>query len=138
VVLCTIYLYEIIILITIFVSHTIWTIKMDDALDQELRLKCIEFVTRQETYVTSSPILHMIHAQMLFRYIKTGTLPIISYPDANKFTDDLLQKSLDLMIEERKQCEQPNETADQNPQALNFLEALVPSFCSKLRFKKTV
>ena len=106
--------------------------------DQELRLKCVEFVTRQESYVSRSPILHMVHAQMLFNFISTGKLPIISYPNADQFADELLQKSLDLMIEERKQRDQSADPTNDNPQTLNFFESLAVSLCCKLGFKKTV
>ncbi len=103
--------------------------------DQELRFKCIEFVTRQETYISRSPILHMVHAQMLFNFIDSGKLPMVSYPDADKFADDLLQKSLDLMIEERKQSDKSPDSADENPKTLNFLESLALNFGKKLRLK---
>lgn len=106
--------------------------------DQELRLKCVEFVTRQDNYVSRSPILHMIHAQMLFNFINTGKLPVVSYPDANRFADDLLQKSLDLMIEEREQSDKSANPSNDNPKTLNFLESLIVPFARKLGFEKAV
>lgn len=104
--------------------------------DEELRLKCIDFVSRQGQFQPGHPVETMIHAQMLFQFVKSGTLPIIGLPEAQEFTDLVVKKALDLLIEKRKDSDDSADCCNKNPVQLNFLEKLASSLAENFRGKR--
>lgn len=104
--------------------------------DEELRLKCIDFVSRQDHYHPGHPVETMINAQMLFQFVKSGKLPMVGLPDAQEFTELVVEKALDLLGEKRNDGYQSASGSNQNPVQLNLLEKFAFRLALKFRGKR--
>lgn len=100
--------------------------------DEEIRLKCIDLVSRQSHYHPGHPIETMVHAQMLYRYVKTGALPMVGVPDAEEFSELVVEKAFEALIEKRKNRDNPSDSSDEDPVKLSFLNAIADNLCAKL------
>ena len=107
--------------------------------DQELRLKCLEFVLGHEGRI-DYPLYQMIQASILFRFIKEGIIPTASktYRPNDNFADQLIQKALDVLIDERAKSNQATQGGNGNADNLDIPEHLVSRFLSRFRWKKAV
>jgi hypothetical protein len=102
--------------------------------DQGLRLRCLDFVTRRSPY--TSPVYQMIEAEMLLQYLKTGKIPLKSNRNAEQFADELLSRSLDQLIEERKNSNESKDSSNPIPDDFGNLSSSIKAFVRKLGFKR--
>lgn len=107
--------------------------------DEELRLECIRFTIKNDCShgAYNFPLYQMLEAQMLYQWIRTGILPIPGKKSSATMASDLLQKALDVLIEERKQSNQAAYSSDTDPNDLDIPESFLSRFLSVLRREKT-
>lgn len=103
--------------------------------DQELRLKCLEFVTKYSSF--DFPVYQMIEAEMLFHYLKTGELPVKDHALASISASDLLKISLKQFSKEIKQGDQSADGSNDNSSKLDVPQSFIDRFLSKLRRKNS-
>lgn len=102
--------------------------------EQELRLKCLEFVTQNSSF--DFPVYQMIEAEMLFNYLKTGELPVENFELASISASDLLKASLKQLSKEIGQSDQSADGSNDNSSKLDVPQSFIDRFLSKLRRKK--
>ena len=98
--------------------------------DENLRLKCLEFVV-ESGHQYNFPVYQMIGASMLFRYIKSGTLPVID--DVN--ADDLILSAIEQLSKKREDAQQATRSGDPNADRLEVPKKPV-SFFAKVFGRK--
>ena len=111
-----------------------WSLYFIAMNDQELRLKCLEFVTKYSSF--DFPVYQMIEAEMLFNYLKTGELPVEGYTSSSISASDLLKSSLKQLFKEIEQGNQSADGSNDNSSKLDVPQSFINRFLSKLRREK--
>lgn len=101
--------------------------------DKELRLKCIEFVKTGVFF--DSTVCMMINAEMLYRYISTGELPVKGNSGAFETASNILEAALEELKKEAPDGNQPSGSSDDNSDKLPVPKSFIGSFLSGFRRK---
>lgn len=114
------------------------TISISILSDEEIRMRCLEIVVnKSSTY--DFPVYHMVEASILFRFVKEGNIPSLGkmYSRNANWSELLIEKALDLIIEERKQSNQAAYGSDTDPNDFGIPESFISRFFSGFRRKKS-
>lgn len=106
--------------------------------DEEIRMRCLEIVvSKSDRY--DFPVYHMIEASILFRFVKKGEIPSLGkiYSRNANWSELLIEKALDLIIEERKQSNQSTYGCDTDPDDFGIPKSFISRFFSGFRRKKS-
>lgn len=102
--------------------------------DEQIRMECVNLVVQRE-HGYNFPVYHMIEAEMLYQYVKSGKIPMSGFENAGIAVEMLLNTSLDQLINERKNSNQTADSSNKNADSLQIPESFVNRFLSKLRRK---
>jgi len=115
--------------------------------DTELRLKCLEFVVQKSnSYSYNWPNYQLVETEIIFKYIKEGRLPdhavdfangktMIDYSNGEIVADRLLERAFKLLMQERKQCNQPAQSSDKNTDNLKQPKSRFSNLLGRFRRK---
>lgn len=101
--------------------------------DKELRLKCVEFVKTGVFF--NSTVCMMINAEMLYRYISTGELPVKGNSAAFETASDILEAALEELKKKVPDGNQPSDSSNDNSDKLPVPKSFVKHFLSGFRRK---
>ena len=103
-------------------------------MDEKLRLECLKFVVNQDKNY-NFPVYQMLEAEMLYQYVKNGTLPMSGNRNASVEIEKLLSASFELLNKEVNDSNQSADSCNSNSDGLQIPESFVKRFLSKLRRK---
>lgn len=101
--------------------------------ERELRLKCVEFVKTGVFF--DSTVYMMINAEMLYRYISTGELPVKGNSDAFETASNILEAALEELKKKVPDGNQSSDSSNDNSDKLPVPKPLIKRFLSGFRRK---
>lgn len=101
--------------------------------DQELRLKCVEFVAQYSSF--DFPVYQMIEAEMLYRYISTGELPVRDNSSAFETAANILEAALEELKKKVADGNQSTDSSNDNSDKLPVPKSFIKRFLSGFRRK---
>lgn len=101
--------------------------------NKELRLKCVEIVKTGVFF--DSTVCMMINAEMLYRYISTGELPVRNNSGAFETAANILEAALEELKKKVADGNQSTDSSNDNSDKLPVPKSFVKSFLSGFRRK---
>lgn len=99
--------------------------------DKELRLKCLEFANNG--MFSDSIMCMMINAEMLYRYISTGELPVKGNSDAFETASCILEAALEELKKKVPDGNQSSDGSNDNSDKLPVPKSFIKRFLSGFR-----
>ena len=99
--------------------------------DKELRVKCVELVKTGVFF--DSIMCMMINAEMLYRYISTGELPVKGNSNAFETASNILEAALEELKKKVPDGNQPSDSRNNNSDKLPVPKSFIKRFLSGFR-----